>query len=399
MPSLSSVGGKVVRALRNPLSSVSRVLHLSEIEAENGALRSQLSAAGQELARARAQIQQLQIGTALQETEQQIEYRERRKLFLIPRLLELLDNEERFVIVDAGAREVEHDPRWRPFPPERLEFVGFEPDKDEAARLNSVAEKEGFRRHFVAAGLWGTSGTIEFEHNNIGGGSSFLPQNRDVTDRWKFENPHETSLARDIFFPIRREVMKVVNLMDWAREAKVDHIDFLKLNVQGGEKEILLGAGPLLDSVLGILVEVAFVESYRERPMFVDIDVFLRERGFAFFDLLAHHYIGRAASPIAAQHLTVASGKLSQLVSEWGQLIEGHAIYFRDPIGGRRQFDFVRTVKLAALAEAYGQVEYAFELLDWLRTRAASVGDDKAEKLKSVLDDAAEQYRGLLRRG
>ena len=238
---------------------------------------------------------------------------------------------------------------------------------------------------------------MEFEHNNIGGGSSFLPQNRDVTDRWKFENPHETSLARDIFFPVRREPMTVVNLTDWAQETRIDHIDFLKLNVQGGEKEILLGAGSLLDGVLGILVEVAFVESYRNRPMFVDIDTLLRERGFVFFDLLAHHYIGRAASPIAAQHLTVASGRLSQLVSEWGQLIEGHAIYFRDPIGSGAQLDFGRAVKLAALSEAFGQVEYAFELLGWLRTQTAAQNDERSDRLQRLIEDATQEYRSLLR--
>lgn len=393
MSPVFSVCRKVVRALRDRLRSASRVPKLSKMETENRALRSQLSAVGQELAHARRQSQQLQ-----QEAEEQIEYRERRKLFLIPKLLEVLDEKERFVIIDAGAREVERDPRWRPFPSERLEFVGFEPDKDEAARLNSIANKEGLRRHFVAAGLWGKSGTIEFEHNNIGGGSSFLPQNRKVTDRWKFENPRETSFARDIFFPVRREPMAVINLTDWAKEAKIGGIDFLKLNVQGGEEEILLGAGSLLDGVLGILVEVAFVESYCDRPMFADIDVLLRERGFVFFDLLAHHYIGRATSPIAAQHLTIASGKLSQLVSEWGQLIEGHALYLRDPIGGIGQLNFVRTIKLAALAEAYGQVEYAFELLGWLAAQDMTE-DDKSQLLQRIVQDASEKYKGLLRSG
>lgn len=398
MRSVSSVGGKIARALRHPLGSASRVLRLPEIETENHALRSQLSVVTEELAQARARIQRMQHAAA-PETEGQIEYRERRKLFLIPRLLDFLDEDDRFVIVDAGAREVERDPRWRPFPPERLEFIGFEPDKEEAARLNLLAEKEGLKRHFVAAGLWGTSGTIDFEHNNIGGGSSFLSQNREVTDRWKFENPHEISLARDIFFPVRREPMTVVNLIDWAKTSGIDHVDFLKLNVQGGEKEILIGAGSLLDSVLGILVEVAFVESYRDRPMFVDVDVLLRERGFVFFDLLAHHYIGRASSPIAAQHLTIASGKLSRLVSEWGQLIEGHAIYFRDPIGSSTRLDFVHTVKLAALAEAYGQVEYAFELLGWLAACMDAVDDGKSKILRCALQDAAEEYQGLLRPG
>jgi FkbM family methyltransferase len=377
MPFLTRFAGRILRGLRQPARSASRLFDMT--------------------AAAPRRVVDVLSGRAFKIAEQQYAYRERLKLILLPRLLDLLDSQDRFVIVDAGAREVERDPRWRPFPAERLEFVGFEPDKEEATRLNAIAESEGRKRHFVAAGLWGTSGTLDFEHNNIGGGSSFLPQNRDVTDRWKFENPKRTALARDIFFPVRREPMTVVNLTDWAKEAKVGRVDFLKLNVQGGEKEILLGAGSLLDSVLGILVEVAFVESYRDRPMFADIDILLRERRFVFFDLIAHHYVGRAASPIAAQHLRVANGELSQLVSPWGQLVEGHALYFRDPIAGAGPLNFARTVKLAALAEAYGQVEFAFELLNWLAARKDVGKETNSERLDQVIADAAAEYRGLLR--
>jgi hypothetical protein len=164
--------------------------------------------------------------------EAETRYRERRALILIPQLMGLLNADDTFLIVDAGAREVDQDPRWRSFPVERMTFVGFEPDKGEAERLDALPTASGARRRFVAAGLWSTSGVQEFEHNNIGGGSSFLPQNRKVTDRWKFENPGETKNASKIFFPVRREVIEVVSLQDWAAAAQMGKIDFLKLNVQ-----------------------------------------------------------------------------------------------------------------------------------------------------------------------
>jgi hypothetical protein len=47
--------------------------------------------------------------------------------------------------------------------------------------------------------LWSATGAKEFEHNSLGGRSWFLPQNKKVTDRWKFENPIEARNARDIF--------------------------------------------------------------------------------------------------------------------------------------------------------------------------------------------------------
>jgi hypothetical protein len=191
--------------------------------------------------------------------------------------------------------------------------------------------------------------------------------------------------------------MAVTSLHSWAREHNVSGIDFAKLNVQGAELEILGGAGPLLDETLGLLVEVAFVESYERRPFFSDIDRFLRDRGFTFFDLLAHHYVGRATSPIVAQHLRSAAPALGQLVSSWGQLVEGHALYFRDPINGPRQDSLARVIKLICIAEIYGQVEYAFELLNWLTARCGERSQHElAKQLAAIADDAAVDYRRLL---
>lgn len=173
------------------------------LASENAVLKAQLFAVGADLEHARQRAQ-------ASVSEQATNYTERRSLVLVPRLVELLDDSDKFLIVDASAREVDRDLRWRPFPPECISFIGFEPDKGEAARLNAELTAAGLSRRFVAAGLWSTSGVLDFEHNNIGGGSSFLRQNWKVTDRWKFENPGEAKEARDIFFPVGNELMDVV---------------------------------------------------------------------------------------------------------------------------------------------------------------------------------------------
>jgi FkbM family methyltransferase len=364
------------------------------LRTENEALRAQLAAVGEELRAARQQLSIMEAASKGVCDEAALSYTRREALFLVGRLAGLLPEDDRFVIVDAGARDADEDPRWRPFPPHRLSIFGFEPDAVEAARLNQRGAQGGQERQYYSAGLWGSNGTMRFEHNKSSGGSSFLRQNRAVTDRWKFENPTAISLASDIFFPTRAEAMRVVSLDDWAAETGVREIDFLKLNVQGGELEVLKGGTGLLGGTLGVLVEVSFVESYRARPMFADIDIFLRSAGFTFFDLLAHHYVGRAAAPFAAQHLTVVEAKLGQRVSAWGQLIEGHALYLRDPIapdGG--EVDVIGCIKLAALAEAYGQIEFAFEVLQWLLRRPDVAGTGLAHAIGQVFDEASEDYQ------
>ena len=369
------------------------------IELENRTLKHQLSNVGAELTAARETLATIERQKKNREIERSAAYRQRDSLILLPNILGQLPAGDRFVIVDAGAREVDRDVRWRPFPPQRLKFIGFEPDQAEATRLNTTPGPGGLEWKFVPAGLWGSSGTIPFEHNKAGGGSSFFPQNRAVTDRWKFENPNEVSIAKDMFFPIGREDMRVVSLADWAHETALEPVDFLKLNVQGGEHEVLNGCGGVLDNILGILIEVAFVESYENRPFFSDTDILLRKKGFTFFDLLAHHYVGRSASSVAAQHLTILEPGVGQLVSSWGQLIEGHALYFRDPIADDNAKNIAprRLLKLVALAEAFGQIEYAFELLEWLRQRADVKDTALALEIDRMIASGVSGYEIFLR--
>jgi FkbM family methyltransferase len=324
-------------------------------------------------------------------------YRERRRLILVDRLHPLLDEEDKFVILDGGARDAAADTRWAALPGNKVKVYAFEADEDECKRLAREANEAGRADQFFPIGLWGHEGSLDFECNHTEGGSSFLHQNRRVTDRWKFENPQQAVPAPAIFFPVKKVSMAVTSLHSWAREHNVSGIDFAKLNVQGAELEILGGAGPLLDETLGLLVEVAFVESYERRPFFSDIDRFLRDHGFTFFDLLAHHYVGRATSPIVAQHLRSAASALGQLVSSWGQLVEGHALYFRDPISGSGQDSLARVIKLICIAEIFGQVEYAFELLNWLTARCGERSQHElAKQLAAIADDAAADYRRLL---
>lgn len=66
-------------------------------------------------------------------------------------------------------------------------------------------------------------------------------------------------------------------------------MDFMKLNVQGANLEILRGGETLLSETLGVMAEISFVESYNGRPFLSDIHSYLREKGFQFFDMIGMH--------------------------------------------------------------------------------------------------------------
>ena len=60
----------------------------------------------------------------------------------------------------------------------------------------------------------------------------------------------------------------------------LDQIDYLKLDTQGSEYEILQSAGDLLDRVVEIQCEVEHTEMYKEQKLENDINELLTERGF-----------------------------------------------------------------------------------------------------------------------
>ena len=106
--------------------------------------------------------------------------------------------------------------------------------------------------------------------------------------------------------------------------------------------------------------------------------------------------MGRARSPITARH---APG----LYPLWGQLIEGHGIYFKDPIDLQMRglptdhFTLAKLLKLVGFAEMFGQNEYAFELLEWLVARQHRLSDTAGvELVNSILASAESRYRSIM---
>ena len=63
--------------------------------------------------------------------------------------------------------------------------------------------------------------------------------------------------------PISKEIkVKVKTIESWAKENNVDSIDFIWMDVQGSELNVLLGMGDLLNDLKGIYVESAVIPYY-----------------------------------------------------------------------------------------------------------------------------------------
>ena len=134
--------------------------------------------------------------------------------------------------------------------------------------------------------------------------------------------------------------VQTVALDSYLPTVGVHHVDFLELDTQGTELDILQGGKTFLaSSILGIRVEVEFSPMYQDQFLFSDVDAYVRQFGFMLFDLSRYRY-RRKKYP---RHLKTR-----------GQLLYGHAFYLKDyhQLAGKTMKQ--SATKLAIIAGFYG---------------------------------------------
>jgi hypothetical protein len=185
-----------------------------------------------------------------------------------------------------------------------------------------------------------------------------------------------------------------ITLDDWAAQNQRS-VDFLKIDTDGHDIAVLLGAERLLSEgeVLGVKIEAQFHGPIHPfANTFHNIDGFLRDHGFTLFDLNQRRY-SRAALPDA--FFGSRPGR-----TRTGQLMWGDALYLRDlaPADYERMFAFnvssERVMKLACLFDLFDLPDCAAELLT---SRADFLDADMREQLLDLLVSGAPgSYRARL---
>ncbi len=244
---------------------------------------------------------------------------------LIRRFLAALPAESPLTLVDVGSMGG-LEPEWSWLKDEGLlKTVGFEPDEREFAKLRS--DDRAVFHPFALSTEPGRA--LELHVAREPGKTSLFPPNMDLLRR--FPKPERFETVRTISLPAAS-----VRTLDGV----VTAADFVKLDTQGSELSILQGGEKLLKGVLGLKVEVEFLELYCGQPLFADVDAFLRARGFELADL-RRVYWKRA-------EFTAFPGK--------GQLVFGDALYFKSVDAA---MDKDTALKFAALCLLYGMRDLA----------------------------------------
>ncbi|MGE3334835.1 MAG: FkbM family methyltransferase [Rhodospirillaceae bacterium] len=261
--------------------------------------------------------------------------------------LDLVDVDP-LTIVDVGASSLDKaDPYHVLAERTASHIIGFEPDNKTCAELNAA----GKLRHSYFPFAIGAGGPAKLHVTASNANSSLYAPNAELLK-------HFTTLADML---VVEHVTNVeTHRLDDVVGAK--EIDFLKIDVPGGEMDVLKGAARLLPTALAVELEVEFLPMYQGAPLFGEVDAHMRAAGFqlhTFLDVYQPVYTPLADTPAGRS-----------------QTMWADAVYVPD-VRSMRKYSRERLLKLAAIThELYGSIDLCAHIL----------GEMRAQKMDAPLD-------------
>ncbi len=173
-------------------------------------------------------------------------------------------------------------------------------------------------------------------------------------------------------------MVETQTLADFVAAHNVAHIDFLKLDVEGVELDILRAGKDVLrqKNILGIVTEYAWEPNIKlGLAGLAEMDEFLRREGFFLFDLETWRF-PRATLPVGHIQSKLQQDGSAVLTeperyASYGQLVGGNALYFRDPIKAMQDgtdsliWDEGMILRFAALLDLFNYQDFAIEIVNY----------------------------------
>ena len=209
-------------------------------------------------------------------------------------------------VVDIGANPIDGQPPYRPLMENRLcRVTGFEPQTD---ALTALQEKATDFERYLGYAIGDGDAHVLNICEAIPGFTSLLDLDVNHINLFDFFRPTLDSI---------RKVDVTTKKLDEIEE--IEFLDFLKIDIQGGELSVFRNARNKLSRAIVVQTEVSFVTLYKNQASFGEIDIELRAQGF-----IPHCFAELKKWPIAP---CVVNGDPRIPLN---QLLEADIVYVRD---------------------------------------------------------------------
>lgn len=278
--------------------------------------------------------------------------------FLTKHMSNILDGQALTLIDIGAAGDIEL--RWKRVNG-LLNYIGFEPDDRSYAELRNKLNKcRKYEVHKTA--LWSSKREINFHLCRGWQQSSHFQPNYDLVN--KFPQKERFDVEKVGKFPAE----PIDNLVQ-------TKVDFIKIDTQGGELEILKGGKKTLDNVFGLELELGFAPIYTAQPLFKEIGDFLEKHDFIFVDFVS-----------------LRRWERHDINSSFGQLVFGDGLFMKSPeyISLTYMHDNAVINRYVAICCLYNR----FDLVDTLANLTKTVGgNDTLWKSVNKLKRRANRFR------
>lgn len=247
-------------------------------------------------------------------------------------LFKKLDLNYGLTLLDIGA-EGEIIKRWKRVG-SFINYVGLEPDK---RSRDILVEKNNTCLSYKIIDKLISDNSNQKKMNlcRAPWNSSLLKPNSDFLNR--YPNPSRFDI-------VSKELIESTTIDN----LKIEDVDFLKIDIQGGELNALKGGKRTIDKLLGIEIETEFNSIYKDQPLFSDITKYMSSLNFEFIDLI-----------------NINRWQRDSLDFNLGQLIWADSLFLRSPeyvIDSYKNLDYLK--KYIAICILYNRYDLSNFILN-----------------------------------
>lgn len=267
---------------------------------------------------------------------------------------DILQPERITEVVDIGANPIDGDPPYKPMLAAGLcKVTGFEPQQ---SALQQLLQCKGPNERYLPYAV-GDGGHHTLNICRASGMTSLFEPDPSMLELFEVLKPLSQVIKTE------RLETRTLDSID-----EISHLDFLKIDIQGGELNVFRHGINKLANAVAIQAEVSFMTLYKDQPTIGDIDTELRKQGF-----VPHCFAAVKNWPIAP---CVINGDPRVPLR---QLLEADIVYVRD-FSKPEVFSNEQLKHLALVAHhCYGSYDLAMRCMLYLEQRGCLAEDSRSK--------------------
>ena len=231
------------------------------------------------------------------------------------------------------------------------EAIGFEPNPDEFELLKAADDDVWMNLRILPVAVSGENGITTLNVPSDPVGASLLGPT-------KLYGPAQTKTQ--FFDVVETHQVETETLDHILTHFDLSPPEYLKLDIEGVELEVLKSSPITLNHTMAVKVEVAYGKHRADQPLASEIMTFMEQQGFVLMDLIEPSH-WRTTSTVPHPLMDKTPIPYSR-----GQIAHGDLLYYRRPhlLNAGDTIDVGRHLQLALIAMSFGYFDFAEDIFN-----------------------------------